>query len=120
MKEIEIKVYLCWKIYILMIIYNTTFHIDKGYEKECLEYFKRTYMPEVSASGFLTNGYLRRIIPTAENEGTSFAVQFHVKNIETLNYWIEKEGRSLQKRVTDLFGNKITGFVTLLEEIEWE
>jgi len=43
-----------------------------------------------------------------------------VKNIETLNYWLEKEGTALHRQLTDKFGQQVVGFSTLLEEIAWE
>jgi hypothetical protein len=49
----------------------------------------------------------------------NFSVQFHVKNVDTLNYWIETEGRLLHQDLVNRFGRKIAGFSTLLEEIEW-
>ena len=48
----------------------------------------------------------------------SYAIQFHVKNIDTLNLWIENEGRGISQKLIDRFGRKVVGFTTLLEEID--
>ncbi|MDO4755595.1 MAG: DUF4286 family protein [Parabacteroides sp.] len=104
-----------------MIVYNTTFHIEKDSINECLTYLKKQYIPKAAASGFLLNPRLRRIIPTEQGEeGESYSVQFHVKNMDTLNFWLQNEGNLLHKDLVSRLGYKIAGFSTLLEEIDWE
>jgi len=103
-----------------MIVYNTTFHIENEILEECLQYLKKIYIPKAAASGFLHNPGLRKVLHTRQEEGSSFSVQFHVKNMDTLNYWMEREGSLLHKDLTERFGNKVVGFSTLLEEINWE
>ncbi|MDF9831333.1 DUF4286 family protein [Parabacteroides sp. PF5-6] len=104
-----------------MIIYNTTFHIANEVLEECLQYLKKTYMPQAASSGFLHNPCLRKVLHAAEQEeGCSYAVQFRVKNIDTLNYWMEREGGQLHKALSERFGSRVVGFSTLLEEIDWE
>lgn len=102
-----------------MIVYNTTFHIDSGILEEGLTFLKEVYLPRATESGFLHNPLLRRVLNTAEDDGVSFSVQFHVKNADTLNFWLESYGNALHKELVDRFGRKMAGFTTLLEEIEW-
>ena len=103
-----------------MIVYNTTFNIENDILTECIEYLKKSYMPRASASGFLRTPYLRRILQDESEDASSYSVQFHVKNPETLEYWMQSEGRALQEELITRFGTKIVGFSTLLEEIDWE
>lgn len=100
-----------------MIVYNTTFHIDKDIVDKTLDYIRKTYIPDSVASGFLQNPCLRRVMHTEEN-GENYAVQFHVKNIDTLHYWLKNEGVAINNALNERFGNKIAGFVTCLEEME--
>lgn len=103
-----------------MIVYNTTFNIENDILTECVEYLKKIYIPRAMASGFLQTPYLRRILQDESEDTTSYSVQFHVKNPETLMYWMESEGRTLQEELVNSFGTKIVGFSTLLEEINLE
>ena len=103
-----------------MIIYNTTFHIEKEAHIACVDYLKKEYIPQAVSSGFLLNPRLRRVLQNEENEGESYAVQFHVKNVDTLNFWLQNEGNNLHRALVARFGHKIAGFSTLLEEIDWE
>lgn len=102
-----------------MIIYNTTFHIDKAIVAEALKYFKEEYIPKATASGFLhTPGMLRVMQTAAEEEGHSYSVQFRVKNVDTLNFWLQNEGMLLHKGLVNRFGHQVAGFSTLLEEVD--
>lgn len=103
-----------------MIVYNTTFHVAKEIEKEGLEYLKKIYIPQAMSSGFLMNPCLRRVMNASPEDGVSFSVQFHVKNIDTLNYWLQKEGKAFHKELVGRFGHQVAGFSTLLEEIALE
>lgn len=103
-----------------MIVYNTTFHIEKDILDESLDYLKKQYIPKAVESGFLQRPCLRRVMQAEEGEGFSFSVQFHVKNVDTLNFWLQNEGNNLHRALVARFGHKIAGFSTLLEEIDWE
>jgi Domain of unknown function (DUF4286) len=103
-----------------MIVYNTTFHIERDILDESLEYLKKSYIPKAMSSGFLHQPCLRRVMHTEPGEGSSFSVQFHVKNMDTLNFWLQSEGNTLHQDLVKRFGHKIAGFSTLLEEIDWE
>ena len=100
-----------------MIIYNTTFHVEDDVCDEFIRFMKEIYITQ-AASGFLHEPRFARIHAQHEEGGSSFSLQFKVKNVDTLNHWHSIEGQSLQKKLTDKFGNKALGFVTLLEEIE--
>jgi hypothetical protein len=56
---------------------------------------------------------------SADEAGESYAVQFHVADTERLNNWIEQEGQAIHKALAERFGDRVTGFTTLLEEIDW-
>lgn len=100
-----------------MIIYNTTFNIENDILTECVDYLKKDYIPRAAASGFLMTPYLRRILQDETEDASCYSVQFHVKNPETLEYWMQNEGRTLQQELVQRFGSKIVGFSTLLEDI---
>lgn len=103
-----------------MIVYNTTFHVEKGIQHESLDYLRAEFIPKAIESGILNKPCLRKILHESEDEGVNFSVQFHVEDIETLNNWLQKEGQFLHKDLIDRFGSQIAGFSTLLEEIELE
>lgn len=100
-----------------MIIFNTTFHVEDKVCNDYIRFIKDVYIIKATNSGFLHEPRFARIHAQHEESGTSYSLQFKVKNVDTLNHWYAIEGEALQKELTSLFGNKALGFVTLLEEI---
>ncbi|MDU1889789.1 MAG: DUF4286 family protein [Dysgonomonas sp.] len=100
-----------------MIIYNTTFHVEDDICEAYIAFMKGVYIQQAANSGFLFEPRFARIHAQHEESGTSYSLQFKVKNVDTLNHWFSTEGATLQKELTSRFGNKALGFVTLLEEI---
>lgn len=103
-----------------MIVYNTTFHVENDIREEFLLHLKEKYMPAAISGGFLHRPCLRRVIQAQAIEGESYSVQFHVKNRDTLDFWLQREGAALHQELIRIFGSKIAGFTTLLDEIDWE
>lgn len=101
-----------------MIIFNTTFHIEDDVHKEGILFLKNVYIPQSAESGFLFEPRLSRIYAQHEESGVSYSLQFKVKNIDTLNYWLSSEGEHLQSELLKRFGNRMLGFVTIMEEID--
>lgn len=87
---------------------------------ECLVFLKKTYIPTAAGAGFLMNPRMCRVMLSDSEEGESYSIQFNVKNTDTLNYWMEHEGSALNHALVSRFGEKVVGFSTLLEEIDWE
>ncbi len=100
-----------------MLIFNTTLHLDDSVHDECLKYIKEVYIPQALAGDMLEQPSLARIDSHHEESGVSYAIQFKAQNIEILNKWAEKKGERLQNELTLKFDNKVSGFITLLEEI---
>lgn len=101
-----------------MIIFNTTFHVEDDVLDSYIRFIKEIYIVSAADSGFLHEPRFCRIHAQHEESGSSYSLQFKVKNINTLNHWFATEGQTLQNELTKRFGNKAVGFVTLLEEIE--
>lgn len=101
-----------------MIIFNTTFHVEDEVKDDYISFMKEAYIIEAANSGFLHEPRFARVHAQHEESGTSYALQFKVKNVETLNHWLDTQGVTLHEKLTTRFGNKALGFVTLLEEID--
>ena len=88
-----------------MVLYNITLNIDNDITEACLDYLKRFYVPQATQSGVMHSPKIHKVLP-------------YVKNVDTLNYWIEHEGQHISKRLVERFGDKVAGFTTVLEEID--
>ncbi|MDR2810597.1 MAG: DUF4286 family protein [Tannerellaceae bacterium] len=102
-----------------MIVYNTTYHIDKEILEEALAYLKKIYIPTIITDGILTEPSLMRVMHDIDG-GENYAVQFYTTDIDTLNTWLDNGGRSILQAFAARFGNKIVGFITLMEVMDWD
>lgn len=102
-----------------MLIFNTTFHVDNSVFDKYLTFIKETYIPQAIKSGALQAPTLSRIHASHGETGVSLALQFKAESIEVLNEWAEQTGDNLQREIVKQFGDKVAGFATLLEEIEF-
>lgn len=101
-----------------MIIFNTTYHVEDEVHSDYLTFIRDSFIPKALESGFLMEARLARIVPQYNEPGTSYSLQFRVKNSDTLQFWLNESGDLLNKALVDKFGNKVLSFVTLLEEMD--
>lgn len=103
-----------------MLIYNTTFYIEKEAVTEGADYLKKHYIPAATAGGWVTEPRMSRVLGTpAPGDGESISVQFRVADTDTLNRWLAQCGQPLHRSLAERFGEKMVGFSTVLEEIDW-
>lgn len=101
-----------------MLIFNTTFHTEEDVHEVYIDFMKQVYIPQAVVSGFLTHPCFARIHPQHEQNGISYSLQFKVKNSDTLDYWMTRDGALLQQTLNQKFGNKVVGFITIMEQID--
>lgn len=101
-----------------MIVFNTTYHIDDAIHDEVIAYLKREFIPKAIESKLLRDPHLFYIHPQYEEAGKSYSLQFRAKDLEALELWMEQFGGAIQEELTNRFGNKACGFMTLLQEEE--
>ena len=103
-----------------MLIVNTTYHIAESVEEEWKEWVRIEYIPQVVAPGLLKNPRFQRLLVENEPGHQSYALQFEVKDLDTLDLWFQNHGSKMQKNLSDRFQEKVLGFTTLMEIIDLE
>ncbi|NDW17476.1 DUF4286 family protein [Dysgonomonas sp. 216] len=100
-----------------MLIFNTTYHVEDNAHDEFFKHLTLIYIPKAVSSGFLHSPCFSCIRPQHEQSGKSYSLQLKVKNTDTLNHWLSTEGEQLHNEIVNKFGEKVVGFVTLMDEI---
>jgi Domain of unknown function (DUF4286) len=103
-----------------MLIINTTYQVSESCEKEWKEWVCTEYIPEVIAPGLLIQPRFHRLLIENESGNQSYSLQFQVQDLETLEDWFQNHGSKMQKNLSDRFQEKILGFTTVMEVIEFE
>lgn len=99
-----------------MLIYNTTYHVEEGYEKNFLIWLQEYYLPEVEKQGMLHAPRILRVL-SHRDDGESYSVQFEVEDSARLHRWHQEQGVKLNEELRKTFQDKVVGFPTLMEVI---
>ena len=100
-----------------MLIYNTTYHVEEGQEKNFLAWMQEYYLPEVEKQGTLQAPRVARILSHIEEGSVCFSVQFEVEDSARLHRWHQEQGVKLNEELLKVFKDKVIGFPTLMEII---
>ena len=101
-----------------MIIYNVTVKIENNIQVEWLRWMKTVHIPDVMATNcFLENKIMRLIDPPADVQGTTFAIQYFCKNMETLRHYWKVLAPALQADHTQRYEGKFVAFRTVMEVV---
>jgi len=103
-----------------MIVYNTTFHIDKEVAEDVIIYLRHQFIPDSLADGLLQQPRLLKLNQVNADDGLNIALQFDVKDMMTLNRWLSGQGATVRKSFVNSFGHKVVGFSTVMEEMTLE
>lgn len=99
-----------------MIIYNVTINIDDDVHLEWVEWMKNEHIPKVMATGyFLENRMCRLMIQ--EESGTSYTIQYVLKNMADYDEYRERHAPELQKEVMEKYKDKFVAFRSLMEVV---
>ncbi len=101
-----------------MLIYNTTYHIEEGNEKNFLIWMQEHYLPEVEKKGMLHTPRILRILSHIEEGSVCFSVQFEVEDSAVLHRWHREQGAELNDELQRIFKDKVVGFPTLMEVMQ--
>ena len=102
----------------IMLVYNTTYHVEEGQEKYFLIWMKDCYLPEVEKEGTLHAPRILRILSHREEGSTCYSVQFEVESSALLHRWHCTQGVKLNDELLRMFKDKVVGFPTLMEVVE--
>ena len=82
-----------------MLIYNTTYHVEEGEDKNFLIWMQEHYLPEVEKNGTLYAPRIARILSHIEEGSICYSVQFEVENSAKLHRWHQEQGVKLNEEL---------------------
>lgn len=101
-----------------MLIVNTTYHVSEEIQTDWIFWVKNEYIPEVTKTNLMTHARFFRLLIEDEPGNVSYALQFEVKDLDTLENWFQKYGTEMQSTMSNRFQEKVMGFTTMMETVE--
>ncbi len=97
-----------------MIIYNVTTKVAREITEAWQKWLKEEHIPELIATGCFTHAVVLHLLEADDEEGSTFAVQFHADSKAQYNSYIEKYADEMRKKSINLWGDKCISFRTLM------
>ncbi len=101
-----------------MLIFNITFLVADKVADKWLQWVNNTHIPDMLALGYFTEPQLAKVLGNHGQDGSSYAVQYHVADMETLESWHQEHGSGMERNCAALFGEEVLLFTTVLELIK--
>lgn len=98
-----------------MILYNVTIKIARDNEEEWLHWMKSDHIPEVMKTGMFTGFHVCRLLEQAEDEDTTYVIQYRCENKEKLDHYFKHFAPALRAQHDSRYKNKFVAFRTVME-----
>lgn len=98
------------------VFYNITYNVDGSILDEWLGWMQGGFIKKYVDSKYFESAKMLKVLVEEELGGVTYAIMYKSPNMETLERFISELDSSLNKELTDKFGNKVLTFSTFLEE----
>jgi hypothetical protein len=100
-----------------MIIYNVTTKVDRTICETWLRWLKEEHIPEIIQTGCFTNAVILHLIEADDEEGITYAVQYHAESKALYNLYIEKYAEEMRARAKKKWSDRIVSFRTVMQVV---
>lgn len=104
----------------MMIIYNTTYTVSSGDAKNFIIWINEAYIPKAQEDGILKKARLLQILTHKDPDTECFSLQFEAESVGLLQKWYVQKGKVLVEEMLKLFGEKVVGFSTIMNDVTLE
>jgi hypothetical protein len=100
-----------------MFIYNVTTKVTWSIHEEWLAWMKETHVPEVIQTGCFTHATILRLLEIDEEEGPTYAFQYHAESKSLYNRYIEKFAPQFKQEIFTKWGSNFIAFRSLMQVV---
>ena len=100
-----------------MIIYNVTVKADRAIANKYVEWLKKEHIPDVVGTGCFTHASVFHLLEADDEEGITYAIQYHAKNIDHYKNYIANFADEMRKRAADKWGDRCVAFRTVMQAV---
>ncbi len=98
-----------------MLIYNVTTKVAHSIHTDWLHWMKNEHIPEVMKTECFTKQVFVRILETDEEDGPTYAVQYHAASKEDYEKYLQDFAPILREATLKQWGNKIMAFRSIMQ-----
>lgn len=101
-----------------MILYNTTFHIDRSIRSDFMAWVKERFIPEAVKDHALSDPMLTRILTVVEPDAETFALHLYADDRADVDRWERTSGQALLSEMFKRWGERALAFSTPMEILD--
>lgn len=101
-----------------MLIFNITFLVSDKVHNSWLQWVRDEHIPFMLDSTYFSHPQVARVVTSDKEDGTSFSVQFRIKDMRKLKQWNQEYSAAFQSSCSQNFGTEVLFFTTVLEMID--
>lgn len=99
-----------------MLLYNVTVNVDDSILESWLLWMKENHIPDVLQTGLFEGATFSRLL-VEEESGTTYSIQYRLKDMESFHIYQEMYATNLQEEHRKRFENKTVAFRTIMEVV---
>ena len=100
-----------------MLIYNITTKIEHSVALSWLHWLKEEYIPAMLETGCFTHAVILHLAEADDEEGITYAVQYHAENNDRYNFYVENFDDAMREKAIKKWGNKFISFRTMMRVV---
>ena len=99
------------------VIYNVTIKVEHSIAREWLEWLKNEHVPGMIATGCFTSATILHLLESHDNEGNTYAVQYHAASKEKYNEYINRFSVEMRQKGLEKWGDRFIAFRTVMQVV---
>ena len=100
-----------------MFIYNVTNKVNHSIATLWLSWLKEEHIPDIINTGCFTHAVILHLLEADDEEGITYAVQYHCESIALYNRYIENYAGDMRKKAFDKWSNKFIAFRSVMQVV---
>ncbi|MEO5563591.1 MAG: DUF4286 family protein [Chitinophagaceae bacterium] len=100
-----------------MITYNVTVKADRAIADNYVKWLKEEHIPGIIKTGCFTHGSIFHLLEADDDEGITYAIQYHAKNIDHYKNYIANFADEMRKKAADKWGHQCIAFRTVMQSV---
>jgi hypothetical protein len=100
-----------------MIIYNVTIKVEHAIAAPFIQWMKEEHIPDIINTGCFTHTLIYHLMEADDEDGITYAVQYHAKDYAHYKKYIDQFSESMRKIVIDKWGNQFIAFRTVMRAV---
>lgn len=101
-----------------MIIYNVTVKADTSIAGAWLDWMQKEHIPEMIDTGCFTHANILHLYEQDDEEGVTYAIQYHALNRESYEKYLEEFAAGLRKKALDKWGDRFVAYRSVMKIVK--